>query len=280
MKTLLFNGCSFMAGDELVWKQYQKEFNKETVPWFNKENQPLSLTDVEFRNEYVEYRKRFNLPAVISRNLGCEKIDLSRDGKSNEMIAVETIAYINTIDKEERKNYHVIIGWSSLSRIMKYSKESKLFVDLTAGHYDKHNEDPAKNALKEHIKVRILGGDDEDFILDYVKHIMLLENYLIANHVSYTFYRGLDDTTFDFKTIGPLGYQSNSKLQIKDCTNHGHWYKFTDNQQTPINGVGWGSEFFCMPHKWVTPLNSHPGIEYVNDFAMRLSNFIKTQNVL
>ena len=29
MKKLIFNGCSFMAGDELVWEQFHKERDKE-----------------------------------------------------------------------------------------------------------------------------------------------------------------------------------------------------------------------------------------------------------
>jgi hypothetical protein len=277
MKKLIFNGCSFMAGDEIVWEQYQKEFNKETVPWFSKENQSLALTDIEFRNNYIEYRKNFNLPAMVSRNLECEWFDLSRDGKSNEAIAMETITHINTIDKEERKNYHVIIGWSSLSRVMKYSKATKHFIDLTAGHYD-GSPDPVKVSLKDYIKAVILGGDDEDHIANYIRNIMLLENYLIVNNISYTFYRGVDDALYNFKTVGPFDQKFNSTLQVNDCTNHANWYKFVDNHRTPINSIGWSS--VNKPHMWITPNNPHPSLENISNFSARLSEFIKTQQVL
>ena len=99
MKKLIFNGCSFMAGDELVWEQYHKEHNRELLPWFSKKAQLTEINDIEFRNSYIEYRRNFNLPAMVSRKLECEWFDLSRDGKSNEAIALETIAHINTIDK-------------------------------------------------------------------------------------------------------------------------------------------------------------------------------------
>ena len=280
MKKLVFNGCSFMAGDELVWEQYHKDNNKSVVaPWYsNKE-----ITDAEhlFRVGYLQYRQYFNLPAIVTRMLdGSEKIDLSHDGKSNENIAIGTITYLNTLSKEERENCHVIIGWTCLSRILKYSKINNVFVDLSAGHYDKHTADPAKNALKDYIKTRILGGDNEDFILDYVRNVMLLENYLIANNVSYTFYRALDDMVYGFEKIGPFNYINSYTLNIKDCSRHENWYKFKDNNYTPINGLGWGFAFFNKPHMWVTPNNSHPNLEYIRIFSARLSEFIKTQQVL
>jgi hypothetical protein len=109
---------------------------------------------------------------------------------------------------------------------------------------------------------------------------MLLENYLIVNNISYTFYRGIDDSMFDFKAVGPFDYKFKSTLQINDCTNHDNWYKFVNDHRTPINGIGWSAEFFNKPHMWVTPDNSHPGLETISNFSARLSEFIKTQQVL
>jgi hypothetical protein len=280
MKKLIFNGCSFMAGDEFVWEQFHKEHNRKLTPWVISKDDKLTDSDNTFRFEYLTYRKQYNLPAVTSKILGCEWIDLSHDGKSNQNIALDTIACLNSFTKEERENCHVIIGWTSISRIMKYSKMSNMFVDLAAGHYDEHTADPAKNALKEHVKIRILGGDDEDFVLDYVINVILLENYLISNNITYTFYRSLNDNIFNFTTIGPFSYANHFKLKITECTNHKNWYKFSDDLCTPINSAGWGSEFFNKPHMWVTPKNAHPGLEPIHNFSARLSEFIKTQQVL
>jgi hypothetical protein len=280
MKKLIFNGCSFMAGDELVWEQYNKERNRELIPWIITKDNKLTDSDHTFRFEYITYRKQHNLPCLTSKILECDWIDLSSDGKSNQNIALETIACLSSFTKEERENCHVIIGWTSLGRIMKYSKIAKKFVDLTAGHYDEHTADPAKNALKEHVKTRILGGDDEDFVLDYVVNVILLENYLISNNITYTFYRGLDDKVFNFTTIGPFSYTNSYTLKITECTNHSNWYKFVDDCRTPINSTGWGSEFFENHQKWITPKNAHPSLECMSNFSARLSEFIKTQQVL
>jgi hypothetical protein len=275
MKKVVFNGCSFMAGDELVWDRYQKEHNRKPVDWFHPVND-----DTLFRLEYINYRKQFNLPAITSNILGCDWIDMSHDGKSNETITIETIACLNGLTKEERKKHHVIIGWTSISRIMKYSPSAKLFVSLTAGHYDEYTADPAREELKDHIKTRIFKSDDQDFILDYVKNVMFLENYLISNDVTYTFYRGLDDGVYKFKNIGPFDYFSNVTLNVEDCTNHNNWYKFDEHNVTPINGLGWNMLFFNKPHLLVTQLNSHPGYPAINDFTAKLADFVKKQNVL
>jgi hypothetical protein len=239
-----------------------------------------SGNDIVFRLEYLNYRKQFNLPAIISNILGCDRIDMSHDGKSNESITIETIAYLNGLTKEERKNHHVIIGWTCISRILKYSPTQKIFLNLTAQHYSEHTEDPAKTELKEHIKAQILGGDDQDFILDYIRNVMLLENYLISNNITYTFYRALDDGLYKFKNIGPFDHFSNVKLNVERCTNHTNWYKFNEHNITPINGLGWNMLFFNKSDHWVNHLNSHPGFLAINDFSPRLADFVKKQNVL
>jgi hypothetical protein len=272
MKKLLFNGCSFMAGDELVWEKYQKEHGREFQAWHWKK---LNDDEALFRVEYRKYRKQFNLPAIVSRKLECEWDDLSADGRSNTNITIDTIAYLNGCSKEERQKCHVIIGWTCISRILKYSPFQKHFLNLTAQHYSEHTEDPAKEELKEHIKTQILGGDDQDFILDYIRNVMLLENYLISNNISYTFYRALDDAVYNFKNIGPFDYGSPLTLKVEDCTNHNNWYKFDDQHLTSVNGIGWNMLFLDKPDLCVSPSNGHPGILAVNDFSAKLSDLVK-----
>jgi hypothetical protein len=276
MKKLVFNGCSFMAGDEIVWEQFHKERGKE----FQSYHFPVQ-DDKSSRLEYVlDYRKKFNLPAIVSRKLECEWDDLSADGKSNTCIAVETISYLNGYSKEEKQKFHVIIGWTSISRILKYSPIQKIFLNLTSHHYSEHTNDPSKEALKEHIKTQILAADDQDFILDYVKNVMFLENYLISNNISYTFYRAIDDGLYDFKNIGSFDYCSPFVLKIEDCTDHTNWYKLDEHNDTPINGLGWNMIFVNKPERQISQTNGHPNLSVVTDFSTTLSEFVKKQNVL
>jgi hypothetical protein len=277
MKKLVFNGCSFMAGDELVWEKYQKERGKEFQPWHQKQT---NYDDSLFRLEYRKYRKQFNLPSVVSRKLGCEWDDLSADGTSNTNIVINTIAYLNDYSKEERQKCHVIIGWTCISRILKYSPTQKIFLNLTAQHYSEHTEDPAKTELKEHIKTQILGADDQDFILDYIRNVMLLENYLISNNITHTFYRALDDGLYKFKNIGPFDYDSTITLNIEDCTNHNNWYPFSGAPIAPINEYGWNRVFFNKPNLVISQKNGHPSLFAINAFSTKLSEFVQKQNVL
>lgn len=279
MKKLVFNGCSFMAGDELVWEKYQKEHGGKFRPWHRKQPD-YDGDDALFRFEYRKYRKQFNLPAIVSRKLGCEWDDLSTDGKSNTNITLETIAYLNDYSKEERQKFHVIIGWTCISRILKYSPSQKHFLNLTAQHYSEHTEDSAKEELKEHIKIQILGGDDRDFILDYVRNVMLLENYLISNNITYTFYRAIDDGLYKFKNIGPFDYDATLTLNVEACTNHNNWYPFSGAPIAPIYEYGWNMVFFNKPNLVISEENKHPGFSAINAFSTKLSDFVQKQNVL
>jgi hypothetical protein len=181
MKKLVFNGCSFMAGDELVWEKYQKEHGRELEPW----NNP-NKTDGLFRLEYLNYRKKFNLPARISTILGCDWVDLSCDGRSNTGITLETVAYLNSYTKEERQNCHVIIGWTCISRILKYAPSERYFVDLTSQHYTQEI-DPIRVQLKNHIKTQILGGDDQDFIFRIAFNLLIGYKFKIFIKITASF---------------------------------------------------------------------------------------------
>jgi hypothetical protein len=126
-KTLIFNGCSFMAGDEIVWDKYCLEKKGRLLDWRNfwadleLKNKPAVLDD--FMNYYrFDYRRLHNLPMATSLHLGLERIDISEDGNSNDNIALSTIAYLISKPIEERKKYHVCIGWTITSRFLKFLK--------------------------------------------------------------------------------------------------------------------------------------------------------------
>jgi hypothetical protein len=151
---------------------------------------------------------------------------------------------------------------------------------LSAQQYTERTEDLYTQELKEHIKIQILGSDDQDFILDYVKNVMFLENYLISNDITYTFYRAIDDNLYEFKNIGPFDYGSPFILKVEDCTNHNNWYNFSNNSSSPINELGWNSEFVHKHNLCISTTNGHPGFPAINDFSTRLADFVKKQNVL
>jgi hypothetical protein len=171
-----------MAGDELVWDDYSKEIgNKLSWEWFT------TVPSVQHTNEnrviwneyHNVYKRKYNLPQLVSELVGIDtdnKIDLSNEGKSNDMISLATVNYILSIPIEDRHNYHVVIGWSSIARAMKFGKRTKSFINLNPNQLGKHN---FALEYEDYIKVVIINADDVDLYINYIKNILLLENFLI-----------------------------------------------------------------------------------------------------
>jgi hypothetical protein len=263
-----------MAGDSFAWDQFHKEHDRPVTDWLQKS----SSGDFEFRKKYFEYRKNNNLPGQISKLLGLNKIDISEDGKSNEHIALETIAYIQTIAPEKRQQYHVVIGWTAISRVMKYSTISNSFINLTIGHYHSNDSDPAKANLNEYIKARIIDADIHDSVTDYIKSIMLLENFLKCNNITYTFFRSVDNPIDPDLKIGPFSFLQEYKIDQNDVTDHSCWYKFNltfHNNCFPFVGHSWATAVIDLNLDFViSTYNFHPNLISIEKFANDLANFI------
>jgi hypothetical protein len=273
MKMLLFNGCSFMAGDCFAWEQFHKENNRPFKDWLEES----SPAEFEFRKEYLEYRKNINLTGLIGKQLGLNKVDISEDGKSNEHIALETIAYIQSIPPEQRQQYHVVVGWTAISRVMKYSTVSNTFIDLTIGHYQINDPDPTKANLDDYIKARIIDADIHDSVMDYVRSIMLLENFLKCNNITYTFFRSVDNPIDVDLRIGPFSYLQSYTIDQHNVTDHSKWYKFNpefSNNYFPFAGHSWASIINFNPELIISNTNPHPNQKTIEQFANELANFI------
>jgi len=289
MKKIVFNGCSFMAGDELVWDDYSKEIgNKLSWEWFT------TVPSVQHTNEnrviwneyHNVYKRKYNLPQLVSELVGIDtdnKIDLSNEGKSNDMISLATVNYILSIPIEDRHNYHVVIGWSSIARAMKFGKRTKSFINLNPNQLGKHN---FALEYEDYIKVLLIDADDVDLYINYIKNILLLENFLQANGISYTFYRALGNSK-DF-IIESLAFQSGilqDTLRLVESLDSKCWINFTSTEDThPSIGESWTSTMIQVPgHNgkfWVSPKNAHPNLESVKSFATIVARKIKEDKCL
>jgi hypothetical protein len=289
MKKIVFNGCSFMAGDELVWDDYSKEIgNKLSWEWFT------TVPSVQHTNEnramwneyHNVYKRKYNLPQLVSELVGIDtdnKIDLSNEGKSNDMISLATVNYILSIPIEDRHNYHVVIGWSSIARAMKFGKRTKSFINLNPNQLGKHN---FALEYEDYIKVLLIDADDVDLYINYIKNILLLENFLQANGISYTFYRALGNSK-DF-IIESLAFQSGilqDTLRLVESLDSKCWINFTSTEDThPSIGESWTSTMIQVPgHNgkfWVSPKNAHPNLDSVKSFATIVARKIKEDKCL
>lgn len=278
-KKIIFNGCSFMAGDKIAWEQYCKEVgNRLTWEQFcSPEYATRHVTDADvvyWNNYHNIYKRNNNLPQFVINSLGLSvdnKIDISTDGKSNDMISISTVNYILNIPLEERKNYHAVIGWSSVYRVMKYTSKYKNFMNLNVGHGS--HADWLLNEFKEYITAVIINADGEDIAMNYFRNILLLENFLLANNITYTFYRAMgsaSECVMREHTFDP-GHIVGS-LQLNNISNFNNWIKFYDTDINPVIGGSWNSSYLNnQPNNWICADNPHPNTAA----AIALANVIK-----
>lgn len=278
MKTILFNGCSFVAGDEFYWEKYCNENNLYSE-WCNPK------TDEEAKQQWIyryEYRKKYNLPASVAKRLNLKWVDLSEDGNSNDAITMSTINFLLRKPKEERKNFHVIIGWSGAYRRMVWCKNTKSFLSLHNNHIDPFHQNKEMLHLIPYVKEAIIMADIQDHFYNYVKNILLLENFLLANSCSYTFYRSLGSIVeFDNCKVHPINYsisEMRNEIKIENYTNHNNWYKFIETDNLPFIQSSVATAYIDG-HKenWIDSKNSHPNYNIIQDLADKLSMFLKSQ---
>jgi hypothetical protein len=283
MKTLLFNGCSFMAGDAIAWEQYCISKGRPSIDWNVFWSQSHDRPEVnEFVKEYrFDYRRLHNLPMAVATHLSSSRIDISEDGNSNDSIAISTIAFLLSKTWEERKQFHVCIGWSSNSRFLKYIEQINSFGNLHVNHVGGGHGQVELGDIQDYIDIVFSQSTDEDIWLNYVKNIMLLENFLKSNGITYTFYRSLgsDHDARDLKTFPPFDFE----LPNAHITNHSNWYSFHMNGDLtayPYEQSSWTSTIIHDESQWISKKNRHPNLKAVAIFSNSLADFIRKQNVL
>ena len=287
MKRLLFNGCSFVAGDEIAWDQYCLEKKGRLINWRafwadpELKNQPVELGN--FMTYYrFEYRRLYNLPMATALHLGLERIDISEDGNSNDNIALSTIAYLINKPIEERKQYHVCIGWTTTPRFLKFLKEVpninfNSFNNVHINHVGTKHGQHEFDVIQKYIDITFQTLTDEDLWLNYVKNIVLLENFLISNGITYTFFKSLGGAG-EARIVGP--FQPFDFVIPEDrLTNHANWLDF-GGPNSPYANESWTSTIQDSKECWISKDNLHPNLHAISNFSIKLATFIKTQGVL
>ena len=280
MKTLFFNGCSFVAGDEIVWEQYCIEKGVPPIDWFNFLGN-MSDPENDFWNNYrYDYRMKNNLPAMVARRLSSKHIDISADGNSNDMIAFSTINHFLSISPEERKNYHACIGWTTTARLMKFSKISNSYYNLHINHIGNTKGNTILEELNEYLTVSIGKSYDEDIFMNFTKNIIMLENFFIANGITYTFYKSLgtpsDSAPMQYVAISPpfVGHILTEKI-----SNHDNWLRF-DDEYLPYMGHSWTSTILGQNESLlVSKFNAHPNVKAAEDLSEMLKTKIISQQI-
>ena len=293
MKKIILNGCSWVAGDEIAWDLFCKEFNliDEDYNTFGERHKHDRVKISLIHHYRDKWRRKHNQGGMLSKLLNTQVDDLAIDGNSNDSIALTTISHIMQIPIEERKEYHVIIGWTILERILYYLD------------YYWENCRPADYERTENNwprwKNRFLGlveQTDDDWFLNYYKNVILLESFLKSNQMTYTFYRSIgngnqyvkqDSSEYNLFFNKKNPGDRNQFIQIfnlnAESIDSNSWLTFfEEDKNRPLLGHSWttymgrnyGTTF------WVTPTNRHPHRRFTEMLANKIVDHLRDRSLL
>jgi hypothetical protein len=263
-KKLLFNGCSMTAGDAITWDKHNPDIDWWENLYLNKPHADYNMDQLRvLLNNYTEnLRSHDNLSGQVGKLTGLEVKDISLDGNSNQNICISTISFLSELTLEERKNYHVFVGWTSLARKVCWNAEFSQFSNLNTHHLDASNYTYFSNYIKE----VLINGTDMDHTLEYFHNVIALQSYLKANGVTYTFCNTMIEipsTVLDilskpiFNKVNPFKHEL--LFDKKD------WISFEKDDFPWIENY-WKS-YIIKPVHTISEVNTHPNLETVIKFS-------------
>lgn len=275
IKTLIFNGCSFVAGDALTWDEFNKELTWEDCisrMGIDKRCQDL------YQDYVINFRPRTNLSGKCGQMLNVSVIDLSMDGNSNDNIVFDTINLIETMEESKKEGLCVLIGWSEISRRVRWSRKLNNTMNLSASLYSKEDH-------KEHhrfIEEVVVNSDYCDHLLNYVGSIRCLESYLNSKNIPFIFWRGLGSTPDDhsgrIRILASQGPGLPARQSVRIRFDDSRWIVFGEVESDIWIRECWYSHFVQDPERnLISRTNWHPSLPAVNDLAKRLVDAVRTR---
>jgi hypothetical protein len=272
-KKLLFNGCSMTAGDAITWDKYHPDIDWWEHLYLSKPHSKYSRNQIIEKqfNYYTHLRILDNLAGQTNKLTGLPVEDLSEDGNSNQNICMSTIGFLEELSVQERKNYHVCIGWSENSRRLGWNPNNKSFINLNISEIDSIH----KIYFHQYIKESMINRDDIDHIMNYFHNIVSLQNYLKANDITYTFWNTLND--IKPAVLKNIKNYKNFKIkpyQHEVIFNQEDWLLFGDSEH-PWLGPPWSWSLLSLD-KQISEKNRHPNLEAVIELAKKVVAHIST----
>jgi hypothetical protein len=287
-KTLLINGCSYVAGDDIAWDHQAHGL------WKDFPSSPI-LNKMDVMDNYVKtIRPLYNFSGILSRLLNTTSVDISRDGNSNSEIALTTIGYISNLTPAEKKNLHVCIGWSEPFRLCRWSVSATRFATINATMLDWYKTHKDSGGIINDLYTEFYANSimwissltDIDILVDDIFRILSVENYLRSEGITYTFW----------KSLGPPASESSIKI-LKDYTklnlknlNSSNWIKFADSCHVikkynkhlietyatthPYIGIPWRLMMEDNPSKYIT-IGYHPSKIAVEELSNKIVSHIQ-----
>lgn len=286
MKKILLNGCSFVAGDAISWNKYYPDIDWIKYVYLRKLHPTYSSKQIEskFFLYTTKLRPHDNLSGKLRTKLGTEVLDISIDGNTNDYITNSTIDYLQTLSPEERKNYHVCIGWTEYTRRLRWIIEQNHFFNLHHSHLSDDNFINEKDFIKE----VIVNSAEFDHLFNYYNNILLLENYLKINGITYTFWRSLGYEILKEtqrvinqpnKVLVPYNRPYKATVFFhNNIMDSSKWIKFVEDDM-PWARKSWGNNVYERKLH-VAANNLHPNSQAVEELSDLIVDMLKTSGSL
>lgn len=260
---ILLNGCSMVAGDGITWPTYFPDIEWLDIARYSKTKPHPKYSQQEIWDFIDQYkttlRKQDNLGANLAKILNLEVIDLSEDGKSNDSIVHETVAFLNNLSRSARKEFYVCVGWTAYERRKIYSNDR--FYDVTHSTL----KSTAHRHAHDFVKHAIVDVSFINHAVNYLHSVAYLQSYLQNIGLNYVFWRSLH-SGIHF----PVDQLIFNTENMFDAT---RWLKFDD--KLPWLGKTW------MEHLWLNPKtdfisdkNYHPSLTAIKTMARRIADQI------
>ena len=272
-KILLFNGCSFVAGDAVGWNDYTtkhtwQELNDQTATQYKWDKM------YNLYNDYTQnYRAKINLSAECANTLDTAKVDLSRDGNSNDTITLSTIGYLMSVSPEIRKQHHVCVGWTCTDRRIKWENN---FTNLT---FEMSNDSKYAN---EYAKVILPKNMPIDNFFNFMLNVINLEKYLQLNQINYTFWLSLPsysqdltkETWEEISKIKPHAYHKTLPgISTQNMSDIKNWVNFGTNSILPLY-KSWNETLTNSDR--INEINGHPNLNAIKNLSKIITSKILT----
>lgn len=263
---LLFNGCSFVAGEYLSWHKHfpdidpvQHVFHRRPHPIYSPDQ-----IDKRIRTYFDTIRPSENLAAQVSRLTGLEAIDISADGNSNWAIALSTMAYVH----EHPGPYCVCIGWTETARHMVRDPLTPSWVNVNVHRLTDPKIPPS---LITRIREQIIKPPEEEHVLNYASAAQMLASWLVNLGIRTVQWRSMG-TVIDPE---PLSYRDNFSVSLPNfdqLINNQHWISYQDSCPA-WRGSSW--HMTMTESDWISGRNQHPNLQAVERQAQRIADKIR-----
>lgn len=261
---LLFNGCSFVAGDCLTWRQHYPDIDPDLHIWGRQPHPKYSPDQIRsISNHYWRVlRPQDNLAAQVSRLTGLEAVDISADGNSNTAIAQSTVSWLAA----NPGPYIICIGWTEPTRRMVWEQGVDQWINLS---FHRLEDSQLPRRFRDYIHLNLVSAPEADHSLDYVQNLVLLNSWARANGYPLV----------QWRSMGPQGHQACMTahtdygvraIDPRTVLDPGTWLR---SEPEPWWGASWFDQLSAQDK--ISAQNHHPNLSAVQAQAAKIAERIQ-----